>query len=155
MQTSMDLRTLVGSGDKIALFTLPFLIVGVILYAVYPSLFDVGGPPSVLRAISVVVLIVGVTIWIWSVVLILKEVPRGELITTGPFSLVKHPIYTSVSLLVIPAIGFLLDTWLWAVIGIAMYIGSRIYAPAEEAALAETFGARWDSYRTTVKIPWL
>jgi len=155
MQTSMDLRTLVGSGDKIALFTLPFLIVGVILYAVHPSLFDVGGPPSVLRAISVVVLIVGVTIWIWSVVLILKEVPRGELITTGPFSLVKHPIYTSVSLLVIPAIGFLLDTWLWAVIGIAMYIGSRIYAPAEEAALAETFGARWDSYRTTVKIPWL
>ena len=88
-------------------------------------------------------------------VLILKEVPRGELITTGPFSLVKHPIYTSVSLLVIPAIGFLLDTWLWAVIGIAMYIGSRIYAPAEEAALAETFGARWDSYRTTVKMPWL
>ena len=62
MQTSMDLRTLVGSGDKIALFTLPFLIVGVILYAVHPSLFDVGGPPSVLRAISVVVLIVGVTI---------------------------------------------------------------------------------------------
>jgi Isoprenylcysteine carboxyl methyltransferase (ICMT) family. len=47
-------------------------------------------------------LIPGVTIWIWSVVLILTKVPRGELITSGPYALVKHPIYTGVALLVLP-----------------------------------------------------
>ena len=155
MTTSVDLKTLIGSGDTIMVFTLPFLVVGLILNAAYPSLFDIGDPSPGLRAISIAVLIVGVTIWLWSVVLILKEVPKGELITGRPFALMRHPIYTSVSLLVLPAIGFLLGSWLGAVIGIAMYIGSRIYAPAEEAALAETFGARWDSYRTTVKMPWL
>ena len=151
----MDLRGLVGSGDRIGLFTLPFVIVGLILNIAYPALFDVGGPPTVLAAVSVAVLVAGVTIWIWSVVLILTKVPRGELITNGPYSLVKHPLYTSVALLVLPWIGFLLNTWLGAAIGIALYVGSRIFAPVEEAALSRTFGARWVGYRSSVKMPWL
>jgi protein-S-isoprenylcysteine O-methyltransferase Ste14 len=69
--------------------------------------------------------------------------------------LVKHPLYTAVALIVLPWIGFLLNTWLGALIGIVLYIGSRIYAPAEEASLSATFGAKWDEYCSAVKIPWL
>ncbi len=151
----MKVRALVGSGDKIALLTLPFLVVGLILNIAFPSLFDVGGPSDALRAISIVVLIPGVTIWIWSVVLILTKSSRGELITSGPFALVKHPLYTSVALLVLPWAGFLLNTWLGAVIGIILYVASRLFAPEEEAALSTTFGAAWDAYCHTVKLPWL
>jgi protein-S-isoprenylcysteine O-methyltransferase Ste14 len=150
----VSLKTLVGSGDKIGLFTLPFLIVGVVLQVAFPSLLAVDGS-STLIAISVVVLILGVVIWLWSVVLILVKVSRGELITTGPYAVMKHPLYTSVALLVLPWLGFLLDTWLGALIGIVLYVGSRIYAPAEEADLARTFGERWDAYREHVLIPWL
>ena len=153
--TPMKLKALVGSGDKIGLFLLPFVLVGLLVNVAVPTLFDVGGPSDALRAISIVVLIPGVTIWIWSVVLILVKVPRGELITTGPFALVKHPLYTAVPLLVLPWLGFLLNTWLGAALGIVMYLAARRYAPAEEAALAETFGPAWDEYRATVKIPWL
>jgi protein-S-isoprenylcysteine O-methyltransferase Ste14 len=151
----MELKRLVGSGEKIALLMLPFVLVGLLLNMTVPSLFDVGGPSDVLRMISIVVLASGITIWIWSVVLILMKVPRGELITTGPFSLVKHPLYTGVALLVLPWLGFLLNTWLGALIGIVMYVGSRMFAPLEEAELSKTFGAEWDAYRDTVKIPWL
>jgi protein-S-isoprenylcysteine O-methyltransferase Ste14 len=149
------IKVLVGSGDKIALFTLPFVIVAVVLAAAYPSLFGIEGSSPALRAIAIVLLIPGVTIWIWSVVLILKKVPRGELITNGPFALVKHPLYTSVALLVLPGIGFLFDSWLGAFIGIALYVGSRIFAPAEEEELSRTFGARWGVYCDAVLIPWL
>ena len=151
----MHLRGLVGSGDRIALFTFPFLLFGLILNIADPGLFHVGGPPTVLAVVSVAVLVAGLTIWIWSVVLILTEVPRGALITSGPYSLVKHPLYTSVALLVLPWLGFLFDSWLGALIGIALYAGSRIFAPAEEASLSRTFGARWDEYRSTVRFPWL
>lgn len=151
----MNLKVLVGSGDKIGLFTLPFLILGLILNVAYRSLFDVGGPSTTLRVISIVVLIPGVTIWIWSVVLILTKVPRGELMTSGPYSLVKHPLYTGVALLVLPWIGFLLNTWLGALVGIILYIASRRFAPAEEAVLSKTFGATWAEYRNKVKMPWL
>jgi protein-S-isoprenylcysteine O-methyltransferase Ste14 len=150
-----NVKVLVGSGDKIALFTLPFLIVGLILNVAYPSLFEVGGPSNSLRVVSIVVLVPGVAIWLWSIILILTKIPKGELITSGPYSLVKHPVYTSVALLVLPWIGFLLNTWLGALIGVVLYIGSRIFAPTEEAELSKTFGAAWDEYSNTVKIPWL
>ena len=87
--------------------------------------------------------------------LILSRVPRGELITTGPYAVVKHPLYSSVGLLVLPAVGVLLGTWLGAVIGVAVYVGSRLFAPAEEAQLRQQFGSEWDAYTRSVKLPWL
>ncbi len=151
----MNLKTLVGSGDKIGRLTLPFLIIGLILNFLFPAFFRVGGPSTALLAISIVVLIPGIIIWIWSVVLILLKVPRNELITTGPYSLIKHPLYTGVTLLVLPWIGFLLNTWLGALIGIIMYLASRLYAPAEEEMLSKAFGPAWNEYCAKVKIPWL
>ena len=151
----MNVKALVGSGDKIALVVLPFLIVGLILNVAFPSIFDVGGPSEFLRVVSIVVLIPGVTIWIWSAALILTKVPRAELITGGPYAVVKHPLYTAVALLVLPWIGFLLNTWLGLVIGMVLYIATRMFAPEEETALAKTFGASWDAYRSRVRFAWL
>ena len=151
----MKLKVLVGSGEKIGLLTLPFLIIGLILNIVFPSLFTVGSQSVVLKVISTLILIPGVTIWIWSVVLILTRIPRKQLITNGPYSLVKHPLYTGVALLVLPWIGFLFSTWLGVLIGIVVYIGSRLYSPEEEKILSKIFGTAWDEYCTTVRIPWL
>jgi protein-S-isoprenylcysteine O-methyltransferase Ste14 len=88
-------------------------------------------------------------------VLILVKVPRGELITTGPYALVRHPLYVGVALLVLPAAGLLLGTWLGLVVGAALYAGSRKFAPEEEAELARTFGPAWDRYSGSVLLPWL
>jgi protein-S-isoprenylcysteine O-methyltransferase Ste14 len=151
----MKLKALMGSGDKIMLVTLPVLLIGLVLNIRFPSFFSVGGPPPALRAVSIVVLIVGLIIWIWSVALILTRVPKKELITNGPYALVKHPIYTSVALLVLPWLGFLFNTWLGLLVGIVLYIASRMFAPEEEVLLSQTFGAAWDEYCRRVKLPWL
>lgn len=151
----MKLKELIGSGERIGLLVLPFLIVGLILNIMFPAFFQVGGPAPLLRVISIIMLIPGAIIWIWSVVLILTKVPQKQLITNGPYSLVKHPLYTGVALLVLPWLGFLFNTWLGVVIGIVLYIGSRRFAPEEEKTLSRTFGAAWDAYSHQVKIPWL
>jgi protein-S-isoprenylcysteine O-methyltransferase Ste14 len=151
----MKVKALEGSGDKIGLFTLPFLLLGVILNRKKPSFFRVGGPPIVVKVIALLMLLPEVTMWIWSVLLIVTNVPQNKLITNGPYALVKHPLYTSVALLVLPSIGFLLNTWLGGVIGIILYTGSRLFAPEEEALLSKTFGPTWEEYRKQVKIPWL
>jgi len=151
----MNLKRLVGSGDRIILLTLPFLGIGLAMNMLRPSLFDVGGPPGAVKALSIILLIPGITIWIWSVVLILTKVPRQELITNGPYSFVKHPLYTDVGLVVLPWMGFLLNTWLGVLIGLVLYVASRMFAPEEERALSRAFGAEWDEYCKRVKIPWL
>lgn len=151
----MKLKLLVGSGEKIGLLVLPFLIIGLTLNLLFPSWFDVGGPSTALTVISILFLIPGLIIWLWSVVLILTQVPQGKLITTGPYALVKHPLYTGVALLVLPWLGFLLNTWLGLVIGLVLYIASRMFSPEEDQALSKTFGAAYDQYRKNVKIAWL
>jgi protein-S-isoprenylcysteine O-methyltransferase Ste14 len=147
------LKKLVGSGDRIGLFVLPVVLAGVFLNYSHPSWFDVGGPPTELRVLSAAVLVPGVMIWIWSVILILRNVPRGRLITDGPYAWVKHPLYASVALLVVPWVGFLLDTWLGVLIGAVLYVGSRIFAPAEEDALSRDFGDQWSDYSRSVRLP--
>ena len=69
--------------------------------------------------------------------------------------MVKHPLYTAVALLVLPWLGFLVNTWLGAALGAVMYVGTRMFAPAEEAALAKAKGKAWTDYTRAVKIPWL
>jgi protein-S-isoprenylcysteine O-methyltransferase Ste14 len=149
------LKTLVGSGDRIALFMLPFVVAVSILALVDSSILRVAHPPGWLHTLSIPVLIVGIAIWLWSVALIVMNVPRGRLITSGPYAWVKHPLYTAVALLVLPWIGFLLDTWLGLLMGVVLYLGSRIFAPKEEASLSRTFGEAWREYSRTVKLRWL
>jgi protein-S-isoprenylcysteine O-methyltransferase Ste14 len=151
----MKLKALIGSGQKIGLLTLPFLVIGLALNIMFPSLFSVGGPPMVLKTISGIILIPGIVIWIWSVVLIATKVPQKKLITTGPYSMVRNPLYTNAALLVLPWVGFLLNTWLGVLIGIVVYMGSRLFSPEEEKILSEIFGPAWEEYRNKVKIPWL
>jgi protein-S-isoprenylcysteine O-methyltransferase Ste14 len=80
---------------------------------------------------------------------------KHKLITSGPFSIVKHPLYTGVALLVIPWVGFILNTWLGVVIGITLYITSRIYEPEDEKKLSNIFGNAWTEYTKKVRIPWI
>jgi protein-S-isoprenylcysteine O-methyltransferase Ste14 len=153
--TRFSLKTLIGSGDQIALFTVPFAVAGVIANIAFPSFFAVGGPPFSLQLVSVAGLAIGVATWAWSAFLIVTRVPRGELITTGPFAVVRHPLYTGVSLLVLPFAGFLLNTWLGLALGVVMYAGVRLFARTEEESLARAFGVAWSSYTSRVWISWL
>lgn len=55
--------------------------------------------------------------------------------------------------LVLPWAGFLLDTWLGAMLGLVLYAAARRYAPQGEAALAAAFGSEWSDYSSRVLIP--
>lgn len=152
--TRCSSRVLVG-GDRIGLAVLPLIVVGVVLNVLFPEVLAVGGPPQWLQVLSLVVLAVGLVGWAWTVVLILWHVPRGGLITTGPTWSSSTRSTTASRLLVLPWAGCLLDTWLGVVLGGALPVASRRFAPAEEAWLAGHFGAQWDRYRASVALPWL
>jgi protein-S-isoprenylcysteine O-methyltransferase Ste14 len=86
----LGLSALIGSGDRIGAFILPIAVGGVALNIAFPAAFSVAGPPRWLQVVSAFVLAVGVVVWAWSVALIVTKVRAGELVTTGPYSLVRH-----------------------------------------------------------------
>ena len=146
---------LIGSGDKIILFTLPFILIGMLFNIMSPSLFSVSGPTDTLSTISIIILILGLLNWLWCITLISTKVPKNKLITSGPYRVVRHPLYTGLALLVFPWLFFLFNSWLGVLIGLGIYIGSRVFAPKEEETLSNTFGGEWDKYCKKVLLPWL
>ena len=150
----MQLKVLVGAGSRVMGLTLPFIVAGVVLNILRPAWFTLGFGAGGLIA-GIVLLAIGVPTWISSVALVLIRVPQKKLITTGPFAVVLHPLYTSVALLVIPGLGLLFDTWVGAGIGAILYVSSRIFAPAEEVILQKVFPAEYPRYRKKVLLPWL
>lgn len=150
----MNIRGLVGAGDRIMALTLPFAVVGIGANILWPSVFQtrLGAAGTIA---GLLLLAVGVPLWLTSVAQILLFSSRGKLITSGPFALMLHPLYTSVALLVIPGCGLVLDSWVGIAIGLALYLSSRLFAPREERELAARFPKDYPAYRKRVLLPWL
>ncbi len=150
----MKLKALMGAGDLIIGCTLPFAAAGIVLNLVFPAVcaLDLGLTGIV---IGIILLAAGVPLWLAAAVQILVSVPKGKLVTTGPFAVVLHPIYTFFGLLVIPGTSFLFDTWVGFAIGIVLYLFSRIFSGREEKKLEESFGEKYRAYRKKVLLPWL
>ncbi|MEP6573941.1 MAG: isoprenylcysteine carboxylmethyltransferase family protein [Gemmatimonadota bacterium] len=73
-----------------------------------------------------------------------------ELITTGPFAIVRHPIYTSLLGLCI-VMGLALSTLPVLAVAIAFcFAGTAVRIRSEEALLREKFGARYTDYANYV-----
>jgi len=77
--------------------------------------------------------------------------PDHELIRTGPYGMVRHPVYLSMFLLML-ATGLLLARWPLLLLAVALFIaGTEIRISAEEGLLRERFGKEFEDY--TRKVP--
>jgi len=73
-----------------------------------------------------------------------------ELIRTGPYAIVRHPVYASLFIMML-ATGLLFARWPLLLLSIALYIaGTEIRIHAEEGLLSARFGAEFEEYRRKV-----
>lgn len=72
------------------------------------------------------------------------------LVTTGVYSLVRHPLYASIIWMFYGA-SLVYNNWLAAVLTTVIFVPFMYYrAKQEEKLLAETFGAEYEEYRKRV-----
>jgi len=80
-----------------------------------------------------------------------------ELVRTGPYALVRHPIYASLLGMLLCSM-MIMTPWEWTVLPLALFIaGTEIRVHAEDALLASRFGDQFRIYRQSVRayIPFL
>lgn len=80
-----------------------------------------------------------------------------DLIQTGPYALIRHPIYASMLCMLLAA-GFCLTWWPMLLLGLVFFLlGTEIRIHAEERLLAGRFGDAYTAYRnrTRAYIPYL
>jgi protein-S-isoprenylcysteine O-methyltransferase Ste14 len=79
-----------------------------------------------------------------------RVIEGHELVTLGPYSLVRNPIYLGMFGAIL-SVGLAFSRW-WTFLAamVVFLIGNRIRIKAEEKLLRETFGAQFDDYARRV-----
>lgn len=128
---------------------------GILAHAVTPewmawASFDV---PQTLRwlGLGLGVLTVPAVHWVLSVLgvnvtetVLTKE--RHELVTTGPYRWVRHPLYTT-GLMLLLALGLMAGSWFVLLATVLAFVLLRVLViPREEQALLAKFGDRYHAY---------
>ena len=86
----------------------------------------------------------------WGTPMSKKEEGETELVTTGPYHSIRHPIYTGI---ITGMIGTSLATTLYGLIAVAVLAGFFIFsALTEERNMAATFPDTYPAYKASTKM---
>ena len=116
-------------------------------------------PPGFLRIAGTAVFGIIATVLAWTSVTHLGKQFRvnaglyedHELVRTGPYAVVRHPIYASMLGMLLCTI-LLLTAWQGAAVSIVLFIiGTEIRVHSEEKLLGSRFGAALEDYRKRVR----
>jgi protein-S-isoprenylcysteine O-methyltransferase Ste14 len=145
-----------GTGPAFVGLLLPFAAAAVATMLLWPGFARFPTRPNhVFALLGLVWLGLGVVFWALSMVRFLPGFQHGELVTRGPYGWCRHPIYASLVMFWLPAIGLLAETWTFYVVALVAWPLARAAVRREEAELARLFGAEWQAYaaRTNALLP--
>jgi protein-S-isoprenylcysteine O-methyltransferase Ste14 len=148
--------SIVGQGGKIILLMLPSLIAAIWVHAYLPQFAALPRSISFIKPVGYVLLLPGLILWGTAVLQLLVGFSKGELVTTGAYSVARNPIYSSATFFILPAVALLTLTWVYFVVSVFLYIGVMIFIGEEERQLTMAFGKEYEEYMTRVDrlIPW-
>ena len=123
-QIKMEQRmTHFGVGPKIMAPALAYDIVAGMATHFWPDVFlirSVSG--SILACAGIVLLIFGIPMWAIAVWTIVRAFKRGELVTSGVYRLVRHPLYSALIIFILPGIALLCRSWPMLLASVVAYI---------------------------------
>lgn len=74
-----------------------------------------------------------------------------ELVRTGPYAIVRHPIYTSLLAMLLCSL-LVLTPWRWAALALVLFLlGTEIRVHTEDKLLESRFGEEFQKYRNGVR----
>lgn len=146
-QYGMDI---VGQGGKIILFMLPSLIAAILVQKYLPQIASLPESVDFLKYVGYGLLLIGLVFWGTAIVQLLTGFPKGKLVTTGAYGVVRNPIYSSATFFIFPAISLITLSWVYFVVSIFLYIGVLIFIGKEEQHLKKAFGKEYLNYLTRV-----
>ena len=141
---------IVGQGGKIILFTLPSLIAAILVDIYLPQIATLPESLSFIQPVGYMLLPLGLVLWAAAVIQLLTGFPKGKLVTTGAYGIVRNPIYSSVTFFILPAVALITLTWVYFVPAAFLYAGVMIFIGVEEKQLTLAFGKEYEDYLARV-----
>ncbi len=141
---------IVGQGGKIILFMLPSLIAAIWAHANFPQFAALPDSIRFIQPVGYLFLVPGLILWGTAIIQLLTGFPKGKLVTTGAYGVVRNPIYSSATFFLLPAVSLLTSTWVYFVPSVFLYVAVMIFIGTEEKQLTSAFGQEYENYMTRV-----
>jgi protein-S-isoprenylcysteine O-methyltransferase Ste14 len=104
-----------------------------------------------LNIVAWMLIVIGSLIIIWIVVHVGKRMVVKNLITGGPYGLVRHPMYSAMYLILI-GVGLLLSSYTWFIILIVFIPLWYLVGKAEEWQMTSLYGEKYTEYQKKTKM---
>jgi len=141
---------IVGQGGKIILFMLPSLIAAILVHIYLPQIAALPASLGFIKPAGYLFILLGLILWGSAMVQLLTGFPKGKLVTTGAYGLVRNPIYSSVTFFILPGVALLTLTWVYLAASTFLYAGVMIFIGTEEKQLTQVFGKEYEDYLAKV-----
>ncbi len=138
-----------GIGPMIAVPAFAYAAAALVASYRWPEVFIVRLPDAV-RILGAVLTTLGVLLWLVAIFPVERAYNRDRLVTSGVYSLVRHPMYSGWITLAFPGLTLLIGSWpmlLASVIGYAIF---KRLIHREEEYLEERYGQAYVDCRQRV-----
>ena len=144
----MEKLNFFGIGPKVATIFIPWLAATIIISSIFKErfLYSAIAAQEILIG-GIALMFLGLVFYFSTVRLLLTGLKQTKLIKTGPYSLCQNPLYTSIALLIIPALSLILNSWLVLTSSLVGYILFKIFIRTEYNELEKFFGEEYRRYR--------
>jgi protein-S-isoprenylcysteine O-methyltransferase Ste14 len=116
----------------------------------WPEVFGIPGLAPGIRIAGGILMGFGFLLWLAGVVTVMRAYKRDELMTSGPFALVRHPVYSAWITLIFPGLALWARSWLMLFVPLLGYAMFRMLIHREDEYLDRRFGQSYREYRARV-----
>ena len=144
---SVNGMKITGQGPRIVRLTIPAILLALFLYVKLPAISVLPEPHELYHVAGIFLITAGCLLWLTAIIQLLRDFPKGKLVTKGAFAVCRNPIYASYALFIIPGISLLFNTWTGLLPSFAMSVAICTLCKKEESDLERIFGEEFKRYR--------
>ena len=143
----MKRRSWWGIGPKAAIPTVIYLVASWALSWRFPDPFVMRfAPPIVWRVAGGVLVLLGMVSYFWMLRYLAVALQRASFIRSGPYALVRHPLYAAWLILILPGTTLFSQSWLVMLTPFVFYVSLCLFIAEEEKSMREEFGEVYEKY---------
>jgi protein-S-isoprenylcysteine O-methyltransferase Ste14 len=140
-----------GIGPRISLSAVAYgVAAGIVTYAFPAACLLAPLHHVAVVTFAVILIVLGVPMWLVGAVSAMRAYNHDQLVTSGIFSVVRHPIYSAWIVLLLPGLALLSRSWPLLLTPFVAYAVFKRLIHREDEYLARRFGQAYLDYRMRV-----